>query len=244
MADEIIQQLGFDASAALDALAKMDMAFGSFEARLSSVAESMAVWNAMARETRCRCSRTSPPTPISAAAAMAQVAYGLRRAAGERFPASPVVARPVRRLPAGHAGPGAEGHAADRQDADRRRRQGGGQVHRVVGDHEPRRDDAGHRPRVERHPRRHARGVRLQLAVYDPDGRDSVDRPGRRHQPGFDRAARRRLVPRVQHPPGAGRRGAVSGALESVHHHRAADRSADGGLQAVARWRSWTPARP
>jgi hypothetical protein len=51
MADEIIQQLGFDASAALDALAKMDVAFGSFEGRLSSVAESMAVWNACAKDT-------------------------------------------------------------------------------------------------------------------------------------------------------------------------------------------------
>ena len=51
MADELIQQLGFDASAALDALAKMDTAFINFGSRLSSVAESMEVWNACARDT-------------------------------------------------------------------------------------------------------------------------------------------------------------------------------------------------
>ena len=35
MADEIIQQLGFDASAALDALTQMDTAFGNFQSRLN-----------------------------------------------------------------------------------------------------------------------------------------------------------------------------------------------------------------
>ena len=51
MADEILQSLGFDASDALDALAKMDSALGGFEARLGSVGDAMATWNAKAAET-------------------------------------------------------------------------------------------------------------------------------------------------------------------------------------------------
>jgi TP901 family phage tail tape measure protein len=51
MADEIVQQLGFDASAGLEALAKMDQALSGFDAQLSRVAESMSVWNEHGRET-------------------------------------------------------------------------------------------------------------------------------------------------------------------------------------------------
>ena len=51
MADEIVQALGFDASAALDALAKMDSAFAGFDAQLSRTAESMSVWNEHGRDT-------------------------------------------------------------------------------------------------------------------------------------------------------------------------------------------------
>ena len=184
---------------------------------------------------RCRSSRTLPPGPRRQpprcrscrrpSARSRQRCFGPIRwggAGGARRTGS-----------ADHSGPSAEGHAADRQDADRGGRQGGGQVHRVVGDHEPRRDDAGHRPRARRHPRCDARGVRLQFAVYDPRRGDSVDCAGRRQQPGFALAAFGRVVPAVQHPLGTSRRGPVSGDLEPVHQHGAADRGADGGLQAV-----------
>ena len=74
MADEIIQQLGFDASAALDALAQMDSALGNF--RVSSWARWPRRWGlGTPRAARpCRFSRTSPRGPSSAAAAMAKLA--------------------------------------------------------------------------------------------------------------------------------------------------------------------------
>ena len=43
--------LGFDASAALDALAKMDQALSGFDAQLSSRGRAMSVWNEQGRET-------------------------------------------------------------------------------------------------------------------------------------------------------------------------------------------------
>jgi TP901 family phage tail tape measure protein len=73
MADEIVQQLGFDASSALEALAAMDTAFGSFEARLSSVAESMETWNACARDT-VQVLKEIASGAIAAAAAMSKLA--------------------------------------------------------------------------------------------------------------------------------------------------------------------------
>ena len=80
MADEIIQQLGFDASAALDALAKMDTAFGSFEGgclrgRVDGGVERLA-------PTPCRSSRTLPPGRCGGRGDV-QAAYGFRRGAGE-----------------------------------------------------------------------------------------------------------------------------------------------------------------
>ena len=73
MADEIIQQLGFDASAALDALAKMDTALGNFESRLGSVAEAMGTWNARGSET-VQVLKDIASGATSAAAAMAKLA--------------------------------------------------------------------------------------------------------------------------------------------------------------------------
>ena len=73
MADEIIQQLGFDASAALDALAQMDSALGNFESRLGSVAEAMGTWNARGGET-VQVLKDIASGATSAAAAMAKLA--------------------------------------------------------------------------------------------------------------------------------------------------------------------------
>ena len=82
MADEIIQQLGFDASAALDALARMDSAFGGFEASLGSLGEAMATWNAKAGET-VQVLKDIASNATLAAAAMAKLAsaFGAQQAA-------------------------------------------------------------------------------------------------------------------------------------------------------------------
>ena len=81
MADEIIQQLGFDASAALDALAQMDTAFGNFQSRLSAVAEAMGTWNAKGGET-VQVLKDIASGAVSAAAAMAKLvaAFGAQQA--------------------------------------------------------------------------------------------------------------------------------------------------------------------
>ena len=95
MADEIIQQLGFDASAALDALAKMDSASSGFEARLGSVGDAMATWNTKAGET-VQVLKDIASNAASAAAAMEklQAAFG---AAGRRPRRSGADARPTSR---------------------------------------------------------------------------------------------------------------------------------------------------
>ena len=87
MADEIVQSLGFDASAALDALAKMDSALGSFEARLGSVGDAMATWNAKAAET-VQILKDIASNATSAAAAMAKLAsaFSAQPAAGPATP--------------------------------------------------------------------------------------------------------------------------------------------------------------
>ena len=51
MADELVQQLGFDASDALAALAKLDTNLASFDAALTMVGETLGTWNAKGRET-------------------------------------------------------------------------------------------------------------------------------------------------------------------------------------------------
>ena len=229
---KLSNSLGFDASAALDALAKMDSRLGQLRGPFGLRGRVDGDLERPRPPRRCKSSRTLPRMPPRPPPRWPS----WHRPSAPSRPHGPAAtpranARPTG--PGGHADASAEGHAADRQDADRGGRQGGGQVRRVVGDLEPRRNDAGHRPRAERHARRDARGVRLQPAVYDPRGRDSVRCAGRGHQPRFDLAALGRVVPAVQHPAGPGRRGPVPGDLEPVHQHGAADRGADGGLQAV-----------
>ena len=120
MADEIVQQLGFDASAALDALAKMDSALANFDAQLSRVAESMSVWNEHGRETvQVLKDIASGATAAAAAMSKLQAAFSAQQANG-LSPADPRATGPV--VPGGagsrSSGPGAEDHAADRQDAN------------------------------------------------------------------------------------------------------------------------------
>ena len=83
MADEIVQQLGFDASAALDALAKMDSALANFDAQLSRVAESMSVWNEHGRETvQVLKDIASGATAAAAAMSKLQAAFSAQQANG------------------------------------------------------------------------------------------------------------------------------------------------------------------
>ena len=83
MADEIVQQLGFDASAALDALAKMDSSLANFDAQLSRVAESMSVWNEHGRETvQVLKDIASGATAAAAAMSKLQAAFSAQQANG------------------------------------------------------------------------------------------------------------------------------------------------------------------
>ena len=83
MADEIVQQLGFDASAALDALARMDSALGNFDSQLSRVAESISVWNEHGREL-VQVLKDIAGNANNAAAAMGKLGatFGAQQAAG------------------------------------------------------------------------------------------------------------------------------------------------------------------
>ena len=51
MADEIVQQLGFDAAKALEALDGLDAHFGTFESRLSTLGDALSGWNSKAAST-------------------------------------------------------------------------------------------------------------------------------------------------------------------------------------------------
>ena len=120
MADEIVQQLGFDASAALDALAKMDSSLANFDAQLSRVAESMSVWNEHGRET-VQVLKDIASGATAAAAAMSKLQAAFSAPAGQRS-FGPILGdgagRARRTGSPDHSGPSAEDHAADRQDAN------------------------------------------------------------------------------------------------------------------------------
>ena len=119
MADEIVQQLGFDASAALDALAKMDSSLANFDAQLSRVAESMSVWNEHGRETvQVLKDIASGATAAAAAMSKLQAAFSASRPTAFRPSLAHRAGRARRTGSADHSGPSAEDHAADRQDAD------------------------------------------------------------------------------------------------------------------------------
>ena len=225
MADEILQSLGFDASDALDALAKMDSALGGFEARLGSVGDAMATWNAKAAET-VQILKDIASNANLAAEAMAKLhgAFGAQQAAAPgKAPSQP--AEPVTPTEVPKVTPQID--KTPIEDADK----AAGKfivswqtLSRVVMTQAI--------VRAQRHARRDARGVRLQSAIYDPHRGDSIGCAGGGQQSGFTGAECRQLVPRVQHSAGASGRGSVSGDLESVRQHRAAVRLIDGRVQA------------
>ena len=88
MSDEILQQLGFDASAALSALEKIDAGLGSFEAKLNSVAETMSSWNSRAGAT-VQILKDIASNANTAAAAMSKLQSAFSNQKGPRSPKTP-----------------------------------------------------------------------------------------------------------------------------------------------------------
>lgn len=72
MSDQIVQQLGFDASNALSSLAQLDAALGTFESRLSASAAAMREFNAVGNQTSQMLSRLAG-NASKAATALASV---------------------------------------------------------------------------------------------------------------------------------------------------------------------------
>ena len=73
MADEIIQQLGFDASAALEALSALDGGLGNFAQTLKTVGDAMTGWNSQAGAT-VQILKDIAANATSAAGAMSKLA--------------------------------------------------------------------------------------------------------------------------------------------------------------------------
>jgi hypothetical protein len=88
MSDEILQQLGFDASAALSALEKIDAGLGSFEAKLNSLAETMSSWNSRAGAT-VQILKDIASNANTAAAAMSKLQSAFSNQKGPRSPKTP-----------------------------------------------------------------------------------------------------------------------------------------------------------